>query len=539
MKDSDKLGHRPRWYRWYVLATLMVIYAFSFVDRQIIGVLAPFIKRDLGITDAQIGLLFGTSFALFYGLFGIGLAKLADGWSRVNTLAIGLCIWSVMTTLSGATSTFAHLGLARIGVGVGEASSSPAAVSLLSDYFVKERRSTVFALYSTGIYIGAGASLILGGAIVAAWENAYPVALFAPFGLHGWQAAFIAIGLPGILFALIVKLTVIEPPRADEAVGQGARAAFREAGLDIASMIPGANLLVMRAFGMRARDAMLNLAGLLAAVICAVLLVRATDRMMGPERVSTVGRIAGIGITSNTVQWSCFTYTIYAAISWIQILKVRDPLTRAVIIGSRSFVALAVAAGLVNCVITALNSFVFIFGTRYLGLAAEDGIVIGAIGAVSGASGMIIGGLLGDMARRAHPAGRIYLIMFSFTVFSLAYLVQYSVQSTTNFLILYGVGTFAIGMWQGPIIATVQDIVLPNIRGLAFAVLTLGPNVLGLGLGPYLVGMMSDASGSLRFAVLMMVWTLPTALGLFWYAGRHLPGEESGLAERVRQAAGR
>src|SRR4051812_7513696 len=128
---------RPSVHRWLVLALLTLVYAFNFIDRQIVTILAPFIKADLGLSDAQVGLLYGTAFALFYALFGLPLARLADGWHRVRTLSIGLCFWSAMTMLSGTAGGFAQLALARMGVGIGEASASPAAFSLLQDHFPK------------------------------------------------------------------------------------------------------------------------------------------------------------------------------------------------------------------------------------------------------------------------------------------------------------------------------------------------------------------------------------------------------------------
>ena len=110
-------------YRTYVLVLLMVIYAFNFLDRQVVTIIAPYLKEDMGVSDAQIGLLFGTAFALFYAVFGLPLAKLADGWNRVRTISIGLGFWSAMTAISGFTSTFGQSGTARIGVAVGEASA--------------------------------------------------------------------------------------------------------------------------------------------------------------------------------------------------------------------------------------------------------------------------------------------------------------------------------------------------------------------------------------------------------------------------------
>jgi hypothetical protein len=199
-------------YRYYVLGLLILIYAFNFLDRQIITILAPSLKADLGLTDAQLGLLFGTAFALFYALFGIPLAKLADGWNRVKTISLGLSFWSGMTALSGFASNFVQLGAARVGVGIGEASASPAAYSLLQDYFPREKRATALAFYSSGIYVGVGASLIFGGAVIAYWDTHYTEAT-RPFGLAGWQATFLAFGIPGLLLALLLFLTVREPTR--------------------------------------------------------------------------------------------------------------------------------------------------------------------------------------------------------------------------------------------------------------------------------------------------------------------------------------
>jgi MFS family permease len=201
-----------RVYRYYVLGLLMVIYAFNFLDRQVVTIVAPYLKADLGVSDAQIGLLFGTAFALFYAVFGLPLAKLADGWSRVRTISLGLSFWSLMTAISGMATSYAQLGAARVGVGVGEASASPASYSLLQDYFPKSMRATVLALYSSGIYLGAGAALIFGGEVIKYWEANYTAAT-APFGLSGWQATYFAFGIPGLVLAMLMIFTVKEPVR--------------------------------------------------------------------------------------------------------------------------------------------------------------------------------------------------------------------------------------------------------------------------------------------------------------------------------------
>src|SRR3990170_2925928 len=197
-------------YSWYALGVLFVVYLVNFVDRQILSILANDIKADLALTDAELGFLYGTSFAIFYALFGIPLGRLADSWSRTRLLALGLTLWSLMTALSGFARNGATLAAARVGVGVGEATASPCAYSLISDWFPQRLRGTALGIYSGGLFVGSGLSLVIGGAIVETWNRAWPAG--GPFGLVGWQAAFLVVGLPGLLLALWV-LSLREPVR--------------------------------------------------------------------------------------------------------------------------------------------------------------------------------------------------------------------------------------------------------------------------------------------------------------------------------------
>jgi MFS family permease len=200
-------------YARYALGLLVVVYVLNFLDRQILSILAEDIKADLGLSDASLGFLYGTAFAVFYAIFGIPLARLADVWVRKNLISVGLSFWSAMTALSGTARGFGSLAAFRIGVGVGESSASPAAFSILGDYFPPRLRATAVAIYSSGVYIGAGIGIFLGGVVVDGWNNAYPPGSgTAPFGLAGWQAAFFVVGLPGLLMALWVW-TLREPIR--------------------------------------------------------------------------------------------------------------------------------------------------------------------------------------------------------------------------------------------------------------------------------------------------------------------------------------
>ena len=176
MTEEPAAAPRPRvsGYAWYALILFVIVYIFNFIDRQIVSILAESIKADLKLDDAQIGFLYGTAFAVFYALFGIPLGRLADSWYRGRLMAIGLALWSSMTALSGFAQNFGMLAAARIGVGIGEASASPAAYSMIADYFPKERRATALSIYSSGLYIGGGIALPVGGFVLAEWGAAVP-----------------------------------------------------------------------------------------------------------------------------------------------------------------------------------------------------------------------------------------------------------------------------------------------------------------------------------------------------------------------------
>ena len=196
----------------FALILLVIVYVFNFIDRQILTILAEDLKADLNISDSDIGFLYGTAFAVFYSVVGIPMGKLADTWNRKNLISLGLAFWSLMTFLSGTAKSFLSLSIYRFGVGIGESSASPASYSLLSDYFSPKVRATVISIYASGLYIGSGIGIFLGGLIVDNWNEAFPIITEAPFGLKGWQVAFMAVGLPGILLALLTW-QIKEPPR--------------------------------------------------------------------------------------------------------------------------------------------------------------------------------------------------------------------------------------------------------------------------------------------------------------------------------------
>ena len=201
----------PR-YAWYVVGVLTLMYVFSFIDRQIFSLIVAPLRRDLGISDTQVSLLQGFSFALFYTFCGIPLGHMADKHSRRGLIACGLVAWSLFTSMCGLAKSFAQMLAWRTGVGVGEAALSPAAYSIITDDFPKEKLATAISVYSMGIYIGSGLSFLLGGLVVrfASARDLWMLPLVG--GVRPWQMIFLAVGLPGLIATLLL-LTIKEPPR--------------------------------------------------------------------------------------------------------------------------------------------------------------------------------------------------------------------------------------------------------------------------------------------------------------------------------------
>jgi MFS family permease len=524
-----------RVYRSYVLGLLMVIYAFNFLDRQAITILAPSLKSALALTDAQIGLLFGTAFALFYALFGIPLAKLADGWNRVKTIGLGLTLWSGMTALSGFAGNFTQLALARVGVGIGEASGSPAAYSLLQDYFPKEKRGTALALYSSGIYLGVGASLIFGGAVIKYWNDAFTPET-QPLGLAGWQATFLAFGIPGLLLALLLVLTVREPVRGETEglVSHGGKRPFRAMGLEFGAMFPPFSMIgLVRARARRALAA--NLVVLLGCVAAACALVWWTNSLLPAAKRAPIAEIGGLAITTNVVQWLAIALGAYCSFSWVQALRLRDR-PSAALIGNGTFAALSLAGGLMSFASYGISPFIYEYARQNFGVGPEAGWALGLILAIGGAVGTTAGGVVGDWARRRSPAGRIYVVLFAALSGSAALIFTMTAASLSLYYLGLGLTSFLGIMWLGPVAASSQDLVLPRMRGAATAVFFLGTNIIGLGLGPYVVGLVSDATGNLQLAMMSVLFALPITLALLIYAARTLPRIESSRLDRARAA---
>lgn len=216
MTASAARGNR---YAWFVVALLMLAYVLSFVDRQILNLLVGPIRHDLAIGETQMSLLMGLSFAVFYTLCGLPIARWADTGSRRLLIAGGVFFWSVATTACGMAKTYGQMFLARIGVGVGEAALSPAAYSMITDYFPKELRATAISVYSMGIYLGSGLAFLVGGAVIQFASTRGELVLPLAGEIRPWQLVFFILGIVGVAFSVLL-LIIREPARTTQHVAR-------------------------------------------------------------------------------------------------------------------------------------------------------------------------------------------------------------------------------------------------------------------------------------------------------------------------------
>lgn len=213
MSDTATPKRYPRpAYAWYMVGLLTIAYVFSFVDRYVLGLLIEPIKADLELSDTQIGLLLGPAFAIFYATMGLPLGWLADKKRRTWIVGAGIALWSAATVASGMARNFGHMFLARMSIGVGEATLSPCAMSMISDSFPKEKRAKPIAFYTMALSVGAGLASLLSAAVLQ-WAKTVDQIALPLFGqVAPWQFTFIVVGVPGLFLALFM-LTLREPPR--------------------------------------------------------------------------------------------------------------------------------------------------------------------------------------------------------------------------------------------------------------------------------------------------------------------------------------
>ncbi len=398
---------------------MTIVYTFNFIDRQLLAILQESIKADLLLSDSQLGLLTGFAFALFYVTAGIPIARWADNGNRRNIVALAIGTWSFMTAISGLVQNYTQLLLARVGVGVGEAGGSPPAHSIVSDIFPPQQRAGALSFYSTGVNIGILFGFLLGG-----WLNEF----------FSWRVAFVVVGLPGVLIAILVRLTLHEPIR-----------------------------------------------GL-------------ADQRVAADRAEPLGDVLKL--------------------LWQRV----------------SFRHMAMGAAMNAFAVYSMNSWTASFMIRSFGLTSgEVGSWLALILGAGGAVGLLVGGLLAQRlavqdARWYNwvPAGAALIaVPFAFATFS--------ADNPTTALWFFVIPGFLATVYLGNTLAMVHGLVGLRMRALASAILFFVLNLIGLGLGPFSVGVLSDylepSEGveSLRYALLYLV---PAAsiwsAAHFMLAARHL-----------------
>lgn len=465
--------------RWYALALLTMTYAMSTVDRSMLAIVAERVKVDIGASDAEIGLLYGTAFAIFYVLFGIPMGKLADAWSRRKLLSTTMVGWSLFTAASGLARNFVQLLGARIGVGVGEAAVTPASHAMLSDFFPGGRRGFALAVYSCGAPLGTGIALLLGAAVMGYWDKLLAQGE-TPLGLASWQAAMIAAGIPGLLLAILVA-RMPQPPLSEQRKTSSDVGALAVVGREVASIIPIVSLFMLLRSHPRPGAALMRnqllLAGLLAAGILLAML------------------------TGDRLQWIILGTGLYATLTWAQIEASQDD----------RFARLFLQRGLLLFALLGFGCFAFgalsfhswwiSFFARFHPDAGNIGPLLGILFMVFGVVGMLFGGFLGDRWKRRSRYGYLYTCLLSGSLSVPFIALALYAPSTPLALVLVSIAILALTMWLPPAAAVMQEQVGADMRGLSAGLYMLVSNFLGNGVGPYSVGRISDATGDLRFAL--------------------------------------
>lgn len=433
--EQPAATHFNRAYRRGALFILTLVYVFNFVDRQVVNIIAEAIKRDLLLSDTQLGLITGIAFALFYSLLGLPIARFAEHGDRPRIIAVAVAVWSAFTILCGFANSFAHMLIARLGVGVGEAGGVPPSHSLITEFTPKEKRASALAIYSAGLPTGALVGLALGGLVADA---------------YGWRVAFFMAGLPGLFIALLALIVLKEPRR---------QAASKAVPVDRQPLS-----VVIRQFA-------------------ALPTFRWT--------------IAGASLQGMVF----YGYTSFLAPFYLR---------------NHSEGLASVAAGF------GLES------TGFLGLAL--GLTLGLAGALGTFSGGWIADRLKGDTLKAYPTVPAIACLLSVPIFY----ILLTTGSLTLSLLLLAIGGALTSVYLGPTHAICQGLSSPRNRATMSAFTLVIINLVGLGIGPPFVGLVSDLAhhdfglsegAGLRAAMLMIVSASFVSALCYWLARRTVDAE--------------
>jgi MFS transporter, Spinster family, sphingosine-1-phosphate transporter len=521
---------------YYALALVGLTQAMSLLDRQILAILAPAIKADLKIGDAEMGLLFGTVFALFYALFSLPLGRLADGWTRTKLLSICLLFWSAATGLAGFASSFGMLALSRLGVGIGEAATQPAGTSLVYDYWPKHRRGFVMAVMASSIAVGIGGSLMLGGLAAGWWDQMWGLSpdksAVAPLGLRGWQFAFLVAATPGFLLAAFLWY-LREPERGamDGIPTPPDPHPFRASAQVLGSVVPGFNWLSLARFKVAGgiwRSNLLWLAGIVAAMTALVMLTS----QISPRPPLDFGAVK---ISPHLLQWSVIGFGLFVMVNFMQNMKITDSQAHRVIAGSPTLIMVMIVGSLQGIINYGMMAFNPSFLIKQYGLTmGEAAWQFGLVAASMGIIGPLIWGPLSDKLNLKFPgSGRAYVALFAMGISPIMSFWVYFAPDAGGFYLRFVAYSLVLTGWLPPLYAILYDQVLPRMRGSTTSVYLLASTIIGLGCGPYLVGMISDATGDLRFAMLCVNAAAVPIVVLMLVVARRAQRDEAGLLARA------
>jgi MFS family permease len=520
---------------WYALTVVALTNGMSLLDRNILAILAPRIKHDLAIGDAEMGLLYGTVFALFYALFALPLGRLADGWVRTRLLAIALSFWSIATGLAACAQGFALLAASRLGVGIGEAAAGPAGTSLVYDYFAKERRGLAMAVIAAAIAAGLGASSVLGG-LAADWWDKLHVGGHAPLGISGWQFAFFVAAIPGFVLAAVLW-RMHEPVRGrmDGIESPADPHPLRASLAMLGSIVPASNWFWLAKRKASVRDWMLNLVALGLIVGAVVLLTRITSAFSPRPPL----QLAGLTVSPHALQWGVAGFGTFVVLNLLQSLRFSDRPTFVVITHSPSLLLCMAIGSLQGMINYGVMGFTPSFLMKSYGLSpSTTGLQFGLLSAGIGIIGPLITGPLSDRINAHFPAaGRAYVALFSLGVSPLIAIWVYSAKDPAGFYVRFVLYSVVLTGWLPPLYAILFEQVLPRMRGITSSTYIIVSTIFGLGIGPYAVGMISDANhGNLATAILNINWVAPVIVLMLVVLARRVRRDEGSVIQRARDA---
>jgi len=518
----------------YALALVALTNAMSLLDRNILAILSPRIKHDLGIGDAEMGLLYGTVFALFYSLFSLPLGRLADGWVRTRLLSIALAFWSVATALAAAAHGFALLALSRLGVGIGEGAAQPAGFSLVFDHYAKPHRGFATAVVAAAIALGLGGSSALGGVTADWWDHLYAGGA-APLGLKGWQFAFLVAGLPGfILAALLWRMPEPQRGRLDGIESPPDPRPFRASLALLAAVTPGTNWLAMAGRRAGARYWNVNLVATVLVIAGAIVLTRITSPV-SPRPPLHFGALA---VNPHALQWGVVGFGALVVVNLLQRLRLADRPTFEVITRSPALL-LCMGVGALQMMINyGTMGFTPSFLMNHYGLSpATTGLQFGVLAGALGIIGPLIAGPLSDRINLRFPgSGRACVTLVSLGVSPLIAIWVYHAQNPASFYTRFVLYSLVLTAWYPPLYAIMFEQVLPRMRGITSSLYIIVTTLFGIGVGPFVVGMISDANGGdLAAAILDINWVAPAIVLMLVALVLRVRGDEEQLIARARR----